>query len=751
MPAGRSRAAARITMVAMGLLAPASLLPAVVSAQAEPRQLRSVRFEGATAFSDAILHASIESEPGRCRNILLEAVCFFGLAREHQNANLNILQGDAIRLQLLYYEHGYRSARVVLDTVSEQGQLHAIFRITEGLPVQVGSVDIAGIDQVDSRSRARLLGAVSTLPLQPDRPFSMIAYEAARDTLINRLHNLGYAHADVFANARVPRDSARVAHVTYELAPAGRVYFGEPEVQGNERVSSRVIRRMLAFKEGDVYSRDAVLRSHRSLYSLEIFRNIDIHTDLDAAGDTITPLVTIQEGALNRFRAGMGLNTAEFFNAEGRWTGRNFMGGARRIEVRARLANVLADPLEVLPVFENTSAPYDALNGSLNLDFTQPWFFDAGNNFSAGLFFERRSIPGVFVRTARGGYLAVSRTLGAGTSAGIGYRPELTELNAEDEIFCINFVACEESEIRLLSEPHRLAPLVLSLARDRSNGLFAPTRGYILRLEAEYAAAATGSEFAYARLIGEWTLYREPAAGLVLATRVRPGWARSINEPGAGLGLHLQKRFFAGGANSVRGFGQYRLGPKLLKIGADTLLVPDLESGFAGCSAQQINAGTCDVSLLAEHRRGLFHERPVGGAVSFEANVEARFALVGEKLRGAAFIDIGQVWTAGAKVRPTDLVPTPGLGLRFMSAIGPVRVDLGYNTETGGELQVLTTKVCVPEDGRCTADSIRDDVVYTPDQLGKTRVLVPLGKVPWGMNRSPWDRIQLHFSIGQAF
>src|SRR5688572_32593689 len=93
------RAAARSALVATAFSASALALPASVSAQAEVRQLRSVRFEGATAFPDAILRASIESEPGRCKNILLEAVCFFGLGREAQIADLTTLQGDAIRLR----------------------------------------------------------------------------------------------------------------------------------------------------------------------------------------------------------------------------------------------------------------------------------------------------------------------------------------------------------------------------------------------------------------------------------------------------------------------------------------------------------------------------------------------------------------------------------------------------------------------------------------------------------------------------
>ena len=181
--------------------------------------------------------------------------------------------------------------------------------------------------------------------------------EATRDTLIDRLQNAGYFNAVVFKRYRIPRDSARVAHAGFDLAPGSRMYFGDPVIQNNQKVSTRVIRRMLAFRRGDTYSRAAVLRSQRNLFGLEMFRSIDIRTDLDAAGDTITPHVLVEEGDLTRVRPGVGLNTAEYINTELRWTGRNFFGGARRFEIRARLANIFARQLEQTPGFEETGGP----------------------------------------------------------------------------------------------------------------------------------------------------------------------------------------------------------------------------------------------------------------------------------------------------------------------------------------------------------------------------------------------------------
>jgi outer membrane protein assembly factor BamA len=339
-------------------------------------------------------------------------------------------------------------------------------------------------------------------------------------------------------------------------------------------------------------------------------------------------------------------------------------------------------------------------------------------------------------------------------SVSVGYRPERTQLSAGgDLVFCVNFVACGEDEIRVLRDPHWLSPMAFTFVRDKSNSLFAPTRGSIIRFDAEYAAAVTGSDFSYSRLAAEVTRYGEPFRGVVLATRLRPGYAHSMSEPGEGLGLHPQKRFFGGGPNSVRGFAQFRMGPKLLTINAVDHLAPDSGVTAVGsCTAQQINLGACDVSGLAEADPQLFDVRAVGGAAVLEGNVEVRVPFFLDKLRAAAFVDFGQVWRDTEHAGLSDLVFTPGFGLRFFSAIGPVRIDVGYNPQEAERLTVVTTKVCaVSATAPCTADTIEDETNYTSDMLANTRELVRLGDVSWGDNKSIWDRMQFHFSIGQAF
>ncbi|HEX9109761.1 MAG TPA: BamA/TamA family outer membrane protein, partial [Longimicrobiales bacterium] len=320
----------------------------------------------------------------------------------------------------------------------------------------------------------------------------------------------------------------------------------------------------------------------------------------------------------------------------------------------------------------------------------------------------------------------------------------------DDRIFCVNLTICDQNtqqqDKQVLSTPHWLSPLTISYTRDHSNALFSPTRGSIFRLDGEYAARASGSDFAYWRAVAELSEYREILPGLVLAARVRPGFARSLAETGsaAGLGLHPSKRFFGGGPNSVRGFAQGQLGPKVLTVDAATVLARPKEQGGAGCSLIQVNDGTCRVSSLDA---GVFDAHPTGGAALLEGNFEARFPLGPANLRGAAFVDYGQLWNTPSDVRLRQLVWTPGLGVRYFSAIGPIRIDVGYNPQGSEPAQVLSTQVGVRQiDGTCVEASAQDG-----QQLCDRGSLTPIQEISWPNRKTFLNHLQLHFSIGQAF
>jgi outer membrane protein insertion porin family/translocation and assembly module TamA len=708
-------------------------------------EIKSVRFEGGEHFPDQILSTAIVTSPTRCNAVA--PLCWFGVAIDRQYLDTVQLALDTIRLNVFYYRAGYRDAAIHVNTSRDDGGVAVRFLIEEGPPVRVGSIQVEGADTVPRE-------VTRSLPLRIGDPLNVVAHEAARDTMVSRLRNRGYAYADGLANYDISADSPFVAHVSYQLIPGPLAHFGEIEIVGAQKVDSAVVRKMITFQPGDLFTLDDLRTSQRNLFSQEVFAHAEVRAVMRPEPESVVPVrVQVNEGDMHRVRAGVGMSTEEYVNAEGRWVARSFRGGARRLELRARVSNLFATSLPDLVGLRPPDDFYGRVSGLVSADFTQPWFFDALNTLGAGVFAERRSIRDVFVRSAVGGYLTFSRSLAPGTSVSAGYRPELTSLEARegDFIFCVGFTACDEDAIAALTGSRWLSPFVLTLAHDRANSIFAPTTGYSIRTEAEVAAAATASDFAYGRLTADLIDYHSWGGGIVSAIRLKPGLARPLSDADSVLGVHPQKRFFAGGANSVRGFAQYRLGPKVLIADAIGQLLPADSAGGAGCSITAVNDGSCDAAGLIAEDPNAFRVQPVGGAMSLEGSFEVRFPVAGPNLRAAAFVDYGQVWDSHRTVDLNDIVLTPGLGIRYFSPIGPLRIDVGYYPGRGESLRVLTSEIGRRMDGVCMPITM-DEEVDDDSPLCQTGVLQALDpNVRWNPRRSFFQRLQLHFSIGQAF
>ncbi len=721
----------------------------------EPRlEVVELRFEGNRHFSDRALSNAIITRASECRSFLLTVFCWGGASFSRRPAYLYRpeFRRDVARIRLFYYQRGYREAAVdTLLSYPAEGQVAITFRITEGRPVRVDSVAVVGMEAAPG------VPLPEELPVRPGDPLSSLALDAARDTLLVRLMDRGYPRADVLRSYFVPRNAPYSARVTFQVLPGPRARFGPVEVLDNERVPATVIRRMLPFREGDPYSRARQYEGQRNLYNLEIFRFVQLTPDLGYEPDSIVPVtVRVSEGDLHRVRSGAGMNTADCMNAEARWVSRNFVGGARRLQLRGRVSNLFA------PAFQSTLCPdagtheYGQLNWTLSVDFNQPWLFSSRNSFTAGLYGERQSVKDLFVREALGVNLAFVRMLGRASPLALFYRPQIQALDAAELFFCSSYLVCAPEDIAILQGSNWLAPVGLSFSRDRTDRSLDPTRGYLLFLETEFAARWTGSDFEYTRVLGEVSAYRRGDSGWILAGRVRGGrvfprvFEGLVGGDAAGPEVvHPQKRFFAGGANSVRGFAQNRLGPRVLQVRD----VQDLlyRAGEAGpCTVQSVLDLSCDAGSLTE---GELLPRPTGGTALLEGSVELRFPLWRRTLQGAAFVDVGQVWGEGERPALRDLAVTPGLGIRYMTPIGPFRVDVAYRGRASRRLQVVTARIRPfdPARDREAARLLGPD--GTPIPYVRSQELGVLGpRVLWG-DAPRWSlrRFQIHFSIGQAF
>jgi len=731
------------------------LAPSVpLAAQTDQPRVAGVRFEGNQSFSDGQLAGAIATRETECRNILLSPLCLFGSDWAERTAFFDpaTFRRDVARIQLFYYQRGYRETAV--DTLVDRprpDRVEITFRIREGRPVRVDSVAVVGLEGVLGPEAREEVTA--ELPLRRGEPLSALLIEASRDSLRARLRNRGFAHADVLRRYLIPSDRPYSARVTFDVLPGSRTVIGPIAVLGNQEVSETVIRRMLPFQEGELYRQGLIFNAQRNLFNLDIFRHAEIVPDLAHDPDSVVPLrIQVNEGDVHRVGVGWGWNNADCFNTESTWASRNFQGGARRLEVRGRLSNILAPDLNDNVCDESGSGEFDDVNWHLSTEFLQPWLFSPDLALSAEVFGERQSLKNVFVRRAVGFNLSLIRSLDPTTSLSLSFRPERSRLDAAEIFFCTSFLVCDPADIDVVQSSNWLSPLVLSLARDRSNRVLNPTRGYTLRLELEHASDITRSDFAYNRVVGETSRFFELPDRWVAAFRLRGGWAtpepfgERLAEAGQVDILHPQKRFFAGGSNSVRGFSQNQLGPRVLSVPVSVLLGP-----MGGvCTPEEVVDLRCDAMGI---RRGRFTPRPTGGSKLLEGTAELRFPLIGSRTEGALFLDVGQVWAEGEPVSLQDLEFAPGFGLRYFTPIGPVRLDVGYRLERTERLSVVTTLVRpfdpsrdLPVDRLTGPDG--EPIPWVPsEELGILEPRVGFeDSGTFGISR-----IQIHLSIGQAF
>jgi outer membrane protein assembly factor BamA len=739
----------RVLLVALAC----ALLPGAAAGQEEePRgrpEVTDLEITGNATFPTDSLRRAIVNRETECRSLLLKPLCavHVDFADNRHYLRADELPRDAIRLQLYYWQRGFREARVDTATsVPGPGEIGLSFDIAEGEPVLVDSIAVLGTEAVADP------GLVANLPLRRGDPLSVIRVQATRDTLESRLHGAGHAHALVLLATDLPFGS-HSASVTYDVDPGPRAVFGPIDVTGNIELEDEVILRMLGFREGQPYSTPQLLDAQRNLFGLELVQYARVDTLPTSDTAAVIPIrVEITEGDEYRVRTGAGWSTAECMSTEARWTARNFFGGARRLQVRGRLSNMLAESLQTPFCKEAGVGDYGRLNWLLGADFNQPWIFSPRNSFFLGLYGERTSLPEVFVRTAVGVNVGLVRSLGRATPLSLTYRPQLSTLDAAEVFFCSSFLACDPSDIDILQGANWLAPVGTNLSTDQTDNLLNPRAGYRFSVDLEHASRWTGSNFQYNRALADGSVYRGLGAGTAGGARLRLGWVRpgtfeDLTRAAEGV-VHPQRRFFSGGSSSVRGYGQNRLGPKVLTVDVDDLLLPTTVDGVivpAPCTVQEVNSLSCDASPLANSE--VFSPQPTGGTRLLEGNLEVRFPLWRDEFEGVAFMDFGQVWAEGQSPRAGDVAWTPGIGARYYSVIGPIRLDLGYRTEAGELVSVVTQRVraCAPNPALGEADPCADG--YEP--LDEIALLRP--KVPFDTDLTFVQRLQLHFSIGQAF
>jgi outer membrane protein assembly factor BamA len=690
------------------------------------------------------LERSIATRASQCRNLFVQLFCFFSRSPtfvDKQYLDREEFKRDVLRIRVYYYKHGYRQAEVDTSITRDGTGVRVTFNVKENEPTRIRRIAIQyDSTLISDRQRDRI-----TL-LRANDPLDLVVLDSMRVLFQNQLWDRGYGDAVVDTIVHVDAAS-NLADVEMTSTLNRRTTIGQIVINGTEQIDRETILNSITLRSGNLFRHSDVLESQRNLYESNLFRQATIV--VPPQRDSVKNVqITVIEAPLHEARIGTGLTNVDFAQLDGRYTSYNLLGGARRLDVSGGVGNLLAASLTGRSVFRDIKAdvpdtnfaPYLQPTWTASIDFRQPAFLHRPPNaFGIGAFAHRQSSPGVFIDNGYGGQATFTRVLATRAPASVNYRFEITRVEASDVYFCVNYGVCDTLTIGALRSHQSLSPISLTGFVDRSDIPFSPTKGYVARLDFEHASSVTQSSYRYNRAFFDAAIYgHRSRTKIVYSGHLRMGIVRALAGGRGDIGvLHPRKRFYAGGAQSVRGYTENQLGPRILTIAPEKLLQAMTAAG-APCDTTGDAVRFCD-----PNSGGLsdadFIPQPLGGTSLLEASVELRVPLPFYRGRftGAAFIDGGIVGASSIQslgdlrniTRGTGAI-TPGVGVRYESPVGPVRFDIGINPKVSENLAVVTSVV---QGGQRRIVPLSTSRAYSPG--GKTLL----------------DRLTLHFSIGQAY
>jgi outer membrane protein assembly complex protein YaeT len=524
-------------------------------------------------------------------------------------------EADLKRIEAFYRDRGFPDARVTsfdVDLNDAQDEVSITLNISEGEPVRVAEVTLTGFEVLPDQERATL---EETLPLRAEMPLDRQLLMASRERALNVMRDHGYPYATVM----VEEEDAgpRRQRVTLAAAPGTLARFGEIEVVGAVSVNDEVVRRQLTFEPGQIFTRREMRESQRRLYGLELFEFVNVESleDMGQQRPEVPVRVTVAEGKHQKVNAGVGYGTEEQARVRLRWDHVNFLGNARHAGFEGK---------------------WSSLDRGIRMDYREPFFLRP--HFSLSLDGQAwQAEEPVYSLTSLGGRITMRHQANMQNYWAVSLINEfqdssvtpdaLLDFTLRDELIALGFDP-RDGQFR-----GTLSAVAFDINRNTTNNLLNASTGYVLTGHAEQAGRWLWGNFNYWSVSGEARHYLPVARTFVAANRIRWGTIDALGDLGTDVPFY--KRYFLGGASSIRGWGRFEVGPT---------------SGF-----------------------GL----PIGGHTVVEGSSELRLPLFG-KFGAVAFLDYGNVWANSWDVDLGDMRYAAGPGLRYLTPIGPARVDFGY-------------------------------------------------------------------------
>ncbi len=530
------------------------------------------------------------------------------------------LDEDIERIKALYDENGFSDAEVTAETQpmagasasggKDSGDTILKVNVKEGKKYLVGDIGLKGNTVLQENE------IMKSIQMTRLKPFSKRALRLDVSNIQDLYFEKGYLSAQIRSESTYNETSDRV-DINYSIVENELTFVEKVRILGNTKTKDIVIRRELRAYPGESFSGAKLKRSKERLYNLGFFEDVRFDTEPGSLPGTKDLVVTVKEAKTGEFSFGGGYSSidsiigfAQIRQKNFDWQNmKTFTGAGQDFGLRVELGSV---------------------RKNAELSFTEPWVF--GYPYSFGFDIYRKE----FSRSGNSGYFFNQRKTGFDLRLG----KEFTEydkglLMYKLEEVKISDIPDDASQL-LKNEIGRnvTSSLALTLTHDQRDNMFNPTKGYLMTATGEYAGGFLSGDKDFTKLDGLASTYFKNFNQMVLELKIRAGIADSFDDTPK---IPIYERFFIGGANTIRGYRESRIGPR--------------DTG---------------------------NQQPIGGESYWGANIEEAFPIYPNLIKGAVFFDMGNNYESISKFGSGGIFSGVGVGVRVKTPIGPVKLDAGY-------------------------------------------------------------------------
>lgn len=650
-------------------------------------ELKKINFQGNKSISsNELLQVILSKESPNWISQFLNKFTSFGDKAVYFDSLL--IPTDMAAIQSLYQSNGFFKVRVKnsysIDTASSEATLNYI--INEGEEAHFRNFKIAGLNNIPGEYKDILLenAKVDTTTVYRDA-----IVEEKKNFTITFLRDHGYMLANydtpnVFIDTIQNKIDVDINFNTGKRYQISDITVNQTG-KGENLVSDDLLKEIVGITPGQWYSNYDIQRAQVRLYRTGLFNSALVNSVISDTTDSTVPInITADVGSLNELSPEIIANDEESFSLGLglSFIKKNFLGDARKFTISSSAAIQNVSQFIKNPTFKSSNI-YGY--GDLRASIEQPFLFGKTVNTRLESYLTGQKLKDEYNSTLFGGKLSLDFELPQFTyfnSLSVYFyierakfiyqekyltdlisiyfqRKELIPANDADSLAAI-FVKDELGGSYSTASTNTL--LGISSATNKTDDLFFPTRGYTLSLQIEDAnsipylfSKILKTDFnrpLFFKTILSTTAYlpfydsRENAFGV----KFRIG--QLFNYKGDKADIPLNQRLYAGGSNSVRGWGTRELVP------ANELIT------LNDVSAQDIYA------YLAQGA-------PTGGFFLLEGSFETRNRIIG-KVGSALFVDYGNTWNSVKEFRFDEVAIAAGFGLRYYSDFAPIRIDFGF-------------------------------------------------------------------------